>query len=188
MTAKSMVEVEVKIRVQDPEAVKALLAARGFDVIHPRTFERNLLFDTGDRAFRLRREVVRLRDFGGVSTLAFKGAATEAVHKSREELEVRVSDGAAAALILERIGLHPVFIYEKYRAEFQRPGEPGTIMLDETVVGAFLELEGPDPWIDTTARELGYAEADYLTASYGRLYLEWCAARGLQPGNMLWEG
>ena len=37
------------------------------------------------------------------------------------------------------------------------------------------------------ARRLGFAESEYITASYGRVYLDWCAARGAEPGDMVFE-
>jgi hypothetical protein len=35
------------------------------------------------------------------------------------------------------------------------------------------------------ARHMGFAERDYITASYARLYLEWCAEKGVKPSNMV---
>jgi hypothetical protein len=35
------------------------------------------------------------------------------------------------------------------------------------------------------ARRLGFREQDYITASYGRLYLDWCTARKIEPGHMV---
>jgi adenylate cyclase class 2 len=58
-------------------------------------------------------------------------------------------------------------------------------MIDETPVGVYIELEGTPSWIDRTARQLGFEEKDYVTASYGRLYLDWCARHGTQPCNMV---
>ena len=75
-------------------------------------------------------------------------------------------------------------IYEKYRTEFveQEPG--GIVTLDETPIGIYAELEGTEKWIDFTARILGIADKDYITSSYGALYLQWCEREGLEPGHM----
>jgi adenylate cyclase class 2 len=51
--------------------------------------------------------------------------------------------------------------------------------LDETPIGEFLELEGEPGWIDRTARELGFSEADYITDTYGALFE---AYRARNPG------
>ncbi len=58
-------------------------------------------------------------------------------------------------------------------------------MVDETPIGVYLELEGSPTWIDRTVRRLGFAEMDYITTSYARLYLDWCEARCVEPGDML---
>jgi adenylate cyclase class 2 len=120
-----------------------------------------------------------------VVTLTYKGRPAVGRHKSREELELEVSAAPPMAAILDRLGFRPVFRYEKYRTEYRRPGSAGVATVDETPVGVFLELEGPPRWIDRTARALGFSERDYITASYGRLYLEWCERNGVAPGNML---
>jgi len=87
--------------------------------------------------------------------------------------------------ILERLRYRPVFRYEKYRTEFREPRRAGTIVLDETPIGVYLELEGTPAWIDRTARRLGFAHEDYITASYGRLYVEWCRQHRCKPADMV---
>ena len=81
-----------------------------------------------------------------------------------------MSDGEAFETILARLGYAPVFRYEKYRTEYERPGASGLVMVDETPIGDFIEIEGEPDWIDATARELGFDDAAYLTLSYGALY------------------
>ena len=108
-------------------------------------------------------------------------------HKQREEIEVSVSDADATALILDRLGFHPVFVYEKFRAEYTKPGLPGIITVDETPIGNFLELEGPPTWIDHVAAALGYRESEYIKRSYGSLYIQHCQGTGTTPANMLFD-
>lgn len=90
--------------------------------------------------------------------------------------------------IIERIGLHPIFRYEKYRTEYQQPGRNGVAMLDETPIGCYLELEGTAPWIDRIARKLNFPEEAYITQSYGALYRNWCRRQRIEPGDMVFEG
>ncbi len=92
---------------------------------------------------------------------------------------------AAIAAIFERLAYRPVFRYEKFRTEYGQRGSSGIATVDETPIGVYLELEGEPSWIDSTARKLGFAEKDYITASYARLYMEWCQARGIAPADML---
>ena len=100
-------------------------------------------------------------------------------YKVREERESRVIDGDAMATILDGIGFHPSFRYEKYRTTFRLPGLPGLkVELDETPIGDFLELEGARDAIDRAAKLLGFGPADYIARSYGALYLEYASTRG----------
>jgi len=177
-------ETEIKLRAPSPGAAAELLTTHGFSVVKPRVFERNAMFDTPAGELRAAGKILRLRQAGDRATLTFKGEASTGRHKSREELETTVADPSMLALILERLGYRRTFIYEKYRTEFEDEDGCGVATLDETSIGTFLELEGPAEWIDATAAHLGFRESDYITASYGRLYLEWCAARDLTPANM----
>jgi adenylate cyclase class 2 len=119
--------------------------------------------------------------------LTYKGPALPGKHKDREELELPRLDPETARAILDRLGYQPVFRYQKFRTEFQQKGSSGMATLDETPIGTFLELEGRPTWIDRSARALGFADADYITASYGRLYLEWCREQSAAPGHMLFS-
>ena len=73
--------------------------------------------------------------------------------------------------ILLALGFNPSFRYEKYRAEWS-DGQ-GHVVVDETPVGNFGEIEGPPRWIDRTAKVLGISAADYITLSYAELFAEW---------------
>ncbi len=88
--------------------------------------------------------------------------------------------------ILEQLGYHPSFRYEKYRTEFvHSQSDAALVTLDETPIGDFLELEGPGEWIDQTARQLGFSPRDYVLDSYARLYVADCERRGMEPGHMV---
>ena len=182
---KGTEETEVKLAVPDADGARRLLRTAGFAVTRPRVFEVNTVFDTGSRALRKSSRLLRVRKAGRVVTVTYKGPPTVGRHKSREELEVTVSDARTIAMMMERLGFRPSFRYEKYRTEFRQPRRSGTAVLDETPIGVYLELEGTSPWIDRTARLLGFHETDYITASYGRLYLEWCRKKKRKPGNMV---
>lgn len=178
-------EVEVKLRIPSARAGHELIRKAGIPIARPRVFESNTVYDTPDGALRGRGELIRLRTAGARAVLTYKGAGEPGKHKSREELETVVGDAGVAALILSRLGLVPVFRYEKYRTEFKAPGSPGVVTLDETPIGVFLELEGTPEWIDSEAARLGFAEKDYITASYGSLYLESCRSLGITPSHMV---
>jgi adenylate cyclase, class 2 len=188
MSTKSPVENEIKLRAGDPRDARARIEAAGFTVSKPRLFETNAIFDTAGRTLRAKSQLLRLRRAADRWILTFKGEPRPGPHKNREEIETGIADGAAAERILARLGFEPGFHYEKYRTEYSRASSAGTVTLDETPIGTFVELEGPPGWVDETARELGYAPADYITKSYGTLYFEYCRQHGADPADMIFEG
>jgi adenylate cyclase, class 2 len=180
-------ETEIKLSIPDAAGGRRLLRAAGFRVAKRRIFEANAVFDTPRLSLRRTRRLLRVRQVGRDSILTYKGAPLVSRHKSREELELSVSDARTFTAILDRLGYRPMFRYEKYRTTYREPGVSGEVTLDETPIGVYLELEGSARWIDRTARRLGFGERDYITASYGRLYLEWCQSNGLKPAHMLFR-
>src|SRR5208283_3693391 len=91
----------------------------------------------------------------------------------REELETSVGDGKQMDLILRALGYAPSFRYEKFRAEWT--DGKGQVVVDETPIGNFCEIEGAPRWIDATAKKLGVSRADYITKNYATLFMEWKA-------------
>jgi len=181
-------ENEIKLAVADAAGGRRLLRAAGFRVSKSRVFESNLVFDTADHSILHAGALLRLRQVKGRGVLTYKGPVDDGgLHKSRQEVESEVKDPAAVRFILERLGYEPVFRYDKFRTEFKRPREPATATVDETPIGVFLELEGAPRWVDRTARKLGFSPADYITRSYGRLYAEFCEARGVARRDMVFQ-
>jgi adenylate cyclase class 2 len=168
--------VETEIKIPFPggaaEAFR-LIERQGYRMLAPRTLESDQVFDRSDQTLRRAGQLLRLRSAAGRSILTYKGPALPSRHKSREEIETSCSSAEALEQILERLGYTPSFRYEKYRTAFRAMGESGTVLLDETPIGVFLELEGPADWIDRTALRLGFAETDYVTRSYASLYQEY---------------
>jgi adenylate cyclase class 2 len=177
-------ETEIKLAVKDARSIRRLLREAGFVVSRPRVFEANTVFDTPQQILRNSSSLLRIRQAGRVTTITYKGVPEPGNYKSREELELKIDNAPAMLAIVERLGFRGVFRYEKYRTEFRQPRRAGMAMLDETPLGVYLELEGTPHWIDRTARRLGFQAADYITASYARVYLDWCAANGRTPGDM----
>jgi adenylate cyclase class 2 len=180
-------ETEIKLRVAEIGAARRLLRREGFRVKKRRVFEENTVYDTPERQLRRQGMLLRLRRAGRACTLTFKGAAGPGKYKSREELELPIRDFAICQTILARLGFQPLFRYEKYRTEYAGASGKGVVTLDETPIGLFLEVEGPPHWIDLAARRLGYGEMDYITKSYGALYLDFCREKGIEPAHMLFR-
>jgi adenylate cyclase class 2 len=175
-------EIEIKLRVADAAAARRLLDGAGFSVTGERAFEDNEIWDTPKRSLWAKGEILRLRRYAGKSILTYKGPSEPGRHKTREEIEVAVSDAGAAETLLTRLGFERSYRYEKFRTEYGRAGEPGMATIDETPIGVFLELEGPGDWIDRLASELGFPLSEYLVLSYSTLYAQYCAESGLEPG------
>ena len=180
-------ENEIKVAVPDLNALQLRLRSLGFQILHPRVLESNVIYDTPDADLRRRGELIRIRQAGGTSIFTAKGPATVTRHKEREELETPVGDPDTMGLVLQRLGFVPRFRYEKFRTEWAFPGEDGILMVDETPIGNYMELEGPPDWIDSIALQLGYQEADYVNISYARLYIQDCERRGLQASHMVFD-
>jgi adenylate cyclase class 2 len=183
--AHSPTETEIKLAVPDLRAARKLLRSAGFVVSRRRVLENNVVFDTPGLALRKSSTLLRIRQAGREVTVTYKGKPVPGKHKSREELELSVADAFTMAAVFERLGYSPMFRYEKYRTEYRLERGAGMATLDETPVGTYLELEGSPTWIDRMAQRMGFSEQDYITASYARLYLEWCKKRGETPGNMV---
>jgi adenylate cyclase, class 2 len=185
MTVHTGVETEIKIRVGDVEEIEGRLRTKGFEESSPRSFEANTMWDTPERMLRASGEIVRVRDTHGKHILTYKGKAQTSKYKTREELEAQMTDTHVLARVFDRLGLKPMFRYEKYRTEYRRHDGDGVVTVDETPIGNFIELEGSPEWIDYTASELGFSDADYSTKSYGALYIEFCERQGIEPQHMV---
>jgi len=141
-------EIEIKLRINDPAALKRTLKRLG---AHPvggqtgRVHEWNVLFDTaqGDLAkhgqlLRIRTETPETKSRSGQGAVAkrvlltFKrpvGAVTAPStsaegnhrHKVREELELAVTDAATLTKVFEGLGMRGWFRYEKHRTTFRLP-------------------------------------------------------------------
>ena len=182
----SAVETEVKFRVEDLQQLEANLRVLGFRVVTPRTFECNTLYDTADRKLRERQSILRIRRYGDRWVLTHKCLPPDhdpyARHKRRVETETEVADGDALGVVFTQLGFRPVFVYEKWRAEYA--DAVGHCVLDETPIGAFAELEGPEEWIDSVSARLGLDASSLLTLSYGRLFDRWREETGSSARDM----
>jgi adenylate cyclase, class 2 len=166
-------EIEIKFRIADLNSLTSRLRDLGLREITLRTHEMNTLFDLPGRPLRAKGDLLRLRKYGDTWLLTHKAKASNDAgpHKIRVETETRVEDGAKMEAILAALQFQPTFRYEKFRAEWQ--GEQGHVVLDETPIGNFAEIEGPSPWIDSLARDLGVTPADYITETYAALFSAW---------------
>ncbi len=173
-----VLEIEIKIKIANGasgiENTRARILANDFQGLHERAFERNFVFDTPEGMLKTLKCLLRLRKKGNTNTVTFKRPLEKPFspdgsgYKIKQETEVEVSDFEGMENILTGLGYEVFFIYEKYREEFQKGDVK--VMLDETPMGNFIEIEGPGEAIDRTARELGYSKSDYITDNYLTLF------------------
>ncbi len=164
-------EIEIKFRVTNLRALALKLREARFRLVTPRTHEMNTLYDLPGDVLRRRKELLRIRQYGAGWTITHKSGTKRDKHSSRLELETAVDDGKQMDAILKALGYSPTFRYEKFRAEWT--DGKGQVVVDETPIGNFCEIEGPPRWIDTTAKKLGVSSAEYITKNYATLFLDW---------------
>ena len=197
-------EIELKFPVADPAVFQFLLPVLGFRLDTARTFESNTLYDTPTRELRSRKHLLRLRQYGKLWTVTHKrpseaadAATTDTKYKVRIETETHVDDGQATAEIFAALGYIPVFRYEKYRTEWsqmplfaaERPdGAIGHLVVDETPIGNYAELEGPTDWIDRMLELLDIDPKSCLTDSYGKLFEDWKYRNGSDAEHLTFAG
>lgn len=179
-------EREIKLRFDSADEARMKILALGATPMLGRRLQEDCLFDTEDERLRRQRSTLRVRSEGGKSLLTYKGPAVPALIKIREEYETVVGDGATLQTILEELGLHVWFRYEKYREEFQL--DDVVIAVDETPVGVFVEVEGGEDAIHATAVALGFGPDDYITDSYRFIFLQHRDANGLAGHDMVFAG
>lgn len=164
-------EIEIKFRIENLRDLNRRLRAAGFRRITPRTHEMNALYDLPGQPLRKRGELLRLRQYGKEWFLTHKSKGVAGRHKTRLELETRVTDGEMMDAILRALGYQPTFRYEKFRAEWS--DGRGHVVVDETPIGNFGEIEGAPRWIDQTAKKLGIRPEHYITDTYAGLFFAW---------------
>jgi adenylate cyclase class 2 len=163
-------EIEAKIPVPSPRALRRRLRAQGYRP-GPSLQETNWIFDDARSTLRLSGRLLRLRQSGSQWLLTAKGPRRRpGAIKQRQECETAVADGPACRALLELLGFRATLTYARRRTLWSRPRERGAIALDQTPFGAYLELEGPPAWIRQTARTLALDLRHAEPRSYPELY------------------
>jgi adenylate cyclase class 2 len=169
VNTENRLEIEVKIKVQLLDTWRQKIKLLPAVLETARVFERNIIFDTTQAGLKKRGILLRLRQQGAQTILTMKMPVQEnSIYKVRKETEVEISNFANMEKIIRAIGFQVFFIYEKYREVFNALG--ARIMIDETPIGNFIEIEGNPEHIDAVAARLGFSAADYITDSYYRLF------------------
>jgi adenylate cyclase class 2 len=183
---KSRREIEIKLPFDSPSEALEGIESIGAVLVRGREFEDNLLFERDHDPLKPSGKLLRLRREGSAALLTFKSPVPgRHAHKVRNEEETVVDDPAALERILNGLGFHPSYRYQKYRTIFDLDGLE--ISLDETPLGCFLELEGEPQAIDRVAALLGFTPERYIVESYRHLHEKEAEKRGVEPGDMVFE-
>ena len=102
-----MLEVEVKVDVEEPEKVKSK-----FDILEckflRKEIQKDIYFTSSFRDFKKTGEVLRVRKLAsGKDVVTFKGPRLESRVKAREEIEIGVGSSFKTVKLLERLGYRP---------------------------------------------------------------------------------
>jgi adenylate cyclase, class 2 len=169
MTSDKHTETEVKVLVDDLAKLERLLQTLGATQTAARVYERNVRYEDATNSLSPSDRVLRLRTDSRVR-LTYKEPLSVAQGDiySRTELEVTISDFETMDLLLQRLGFHPAWIYDKYRTTYELTG--CEVVLDELPFGQFVEIEGEADQIETVMGALGLNTARRIPASYSVLF------------------
>ncbi len=162
-------EREVKFLLADLEGMRSRLESLGARLEKPRVHEYNLRFDRPGHELARSFQVLRLRRDAGVR-VTYKGPGKmEGGVRARQEIEFEVGDFEAARALFESLGYHVSFVYEKHRTTYRLGALE--VVLDETPLGNFAEIEGPDAAsIRQAAARLGLRWEARIVGSYLDLF------------------
>jgi adenylate cyclase class 2 len=181
-----LLEVERKYRIADRDSIRIRVQSLGGRWAAAIT-QNDRYFAHPVRDFAATDEALRVRSVGPLNVITYKGPKIDRESKTREEIEIGLEDGEAAAkelgAILLRLGFKAVLTVTKSReiAKIEWQNSEVEIALDEvTGAGLFVELETQAAEADleiakacihSLATALGLAEEDQERRSYLELVL-----------------
>ncbi len=168
---------ELKYPVADFSEIRGKLAALGAEQLNMPVHEMNHVFDTPDGVLSKTGILLRLRHVSEKVFLTVKEPVKHDSVKIRKEHETRLSITiGAGALMLNALGFHSVYYYEKIREEWAFQG--AHICLDELYFGKFVEIECESvEHLGSVSARLGLDRKSGLKESYRTLELQLSGGR-----------
>ena len=176
-----MIEIEVKLKIEDPAYLEKCLLDRGYIFIETLR-ETDTYFDGGINGIKKSGQALRVRRTVDCSTgkehssITFKGEKLDKVSMARSELETVVKSGETAERILCALGFFPVQPTVIKNRKILRYKDISACIDDVEGLGTFLELEimaeseeaRPEALdrIEKILKSIGYTMADTTRASY----------------------
>jgi adenylate cyclase class 2 len=166
-----MLEIEVKSYCDDIVLVKCQLESMGALRLDT-TKQIDIYFSHPCRRFAVTDEALRIRKEEGHCTLVYKGPKIDLETKTRDEIEVEVSDCEQIASILKKLGFDIAGKVVKERTVY-RIGSL-VVCLDEVEdLGSFVEIEYAGEDLEKGKREiLSMMRELHLSGNERRSYLE----------------
>ncbi|MBI2822242.1 MAG: class IV adenylate cyclase [Acidobacteria bacterium] len=188
-------EVEIKLAVQDLKEFLEKLAGLRPRRVAERKFEDNFVLDLPQTRLSDKGLLLRVRNEDGKGYLTYKGPVR--VHRSfkiREELETEC-DPAETLKLFQKLGYKVFFRYQQYRTTYQIriPGEKKgqvhlvNVMIDETPIGNYVELEGTPQGVSGAAERLGYRRKQFIRDNYYALFVSFCQKKGRPVRDMVFR-
>jgi len=182
-------EIELKLQVETHESVRERLRELegSFEGVY---LETNFILDRPDGTLRRVGKGLRVRSMvceegqSVPATLTFKGPRQAGVVKTREEVEVDVSNADEICKILELLGYVCVLTYQKRRERWRLAS--CRVELDTPpYVGLFVEIEGPDEQtIRAVQGELQLDSLSDVSPSYVHLLMDYCKTHDIVDRNL----
>ena len=152
MSAPDPIERELKVSTRDAPAAIRTIEAAGAALVLPRHWERNWVLDRAEELLRAR-SLLRVRDrwseagdaLGAVVTVKrpLETPAASGGIKEQHEHETTVANAAAAIQVFSQLDYRIARRYHKARTAWRL--DDHEIVLDETPIGPWIEIEGPEP-------------------------------------------
>ncbi len=189
-------ETEVKFYVSNLLEIEMRLQQMEAHLIQPRVLEGNLRFDNPNGDFQREGRVLRLRQDEAIRLTYKDSSQLLDGALSRREIEFAVSDFDSAKQFIEALGYEVVFLYEKFRTTYliqtsETSEDLGSlevhVMLDETPIGDFVEIECAVETLKPIAKKLGLNWAAAVPAGYHNLFERVREARGLNFRDLSFE-
>jgi adenylate cyclase class 2 len=168
MNAMEQLEIEVKFYLPDIESMQRRIVSLGAES-KGRVFENNIRYEDDCNTLIGKKSLLRLRR-DTKTILTFKSIPPDAgtEFKIFNELEVEVSEFETMNQILEKLGLHPEQIYEKWREALIL--DQTRFYLDAMPYGTFLEIEGSENDIRAYAARLGLSWHKRILLNYLEIF------------------
>jgi len=190
VTKELNLEIEVKLACDDLDRLRN--AGFRLTLETPRHFEDNWLLDLPDQPLFRQGAALRVRSVNGKGTVTYKGVVKETYEsrlKVREEIETAVDEPERLIELFERLGYHRSFRYQKYRTAYcvALDGRELKVVLDETPMGNFIEIEGDESSVLKALDAAGFSANDIIRESYPELQAARCKARGVPLEDLVFE-